>query len=133
MPNQRARALRRNSTEAERRLWLVLRDRRLRAFKIRRQRPIGPFVVDFVCLEHRSVIEADGGQHIENPADETRTEWLEREGWRVIRFWNNDILKNPDGALEAILNELQPSPTQPCGPGSPSPDERERDLPTEHR
>ena len=133
MPNRTARKLRKNQTDAERRLWFVLRDRRLVGYKIRRQRPIGPYIVDFACVEHRVVIEVDGSQHAENAADEMRTKWLEHQGWRVLRFWNNDISNNRDSVLEAILDALKPSPTQPCGLGPPSPAERERENLLEQR
>jgi len=96
-----------NATDAERRLWAALRDRRLQSYKFRRQHPIGRFVVDFACTKHRLVIEADGGQHNESTADIRRTAWLESEGWRVMRFWNNDILANTEGVLSTILQALQ--------------------------
>ena len=99
--------LRLNATDAERRLWAALRDRRLQSYKFRRQHPIGRFVVDFACTKHRLVIEADGGQHNESTADIRRTAWLESQGWRVIRFWNNDILVNTEGVLSTILRALQ--------------------------
>jgi very-short-patch-repair endonuclease len=126
VPNRTARKLRKNSTDAERRLWFVLRDRRLLGYKIRRQRPIGPYIVDFVCIEHRLVIEVDGSQHTGSTADAIRTRWLELRGWKVLRFWNNDVSNNRERVLDAILNVLKPSPTQPCGLGPPSPVERER-------
>jgi very-short-patch-repair endonuclease len=106
MPNVRARQLRSDMTEAERRLWSLLRDRRLTGYKFRRQRPLGPFIVDFVCMEHRLVIEVDGGQHADNEADTRRTAWLEAEGWHVIRFWNNEVLSNSDGVAERVLRVL---------------------------
>lgn len=106
MPNERARRLRRDATDAERRLWAALRDRRLRDYRFRRQHPVGNFIVDFVCTRHRLIVEADGGQHAENEADRRRTAWLEGEGWRVLRFWNNDILANTEGVIQAILREL---------------------------
>src|SRR5580658_10573018 len=90
-------ALRQNATDAERRLWAVLRHRQLQGYKFRRQRPIGRFIVDFACTKHHLVIEADGGQHSDNAADDERTAWLESQGWRVLRFWNNDILSNIEG------------------------------------
>jgi very-short-patch-repair endonuclease len=93
-------------TDAERRLWSALRGRRLQNYKFRRQHPPGPFVVDFACIEHRVAIEADGGQHAGNAADARRTAWLEQQGWRVLRFWNNDVLTNVDGVQEAILRAL---------------------------
>ncbi len=102
-----ARALRQTPTDAEIRLWAVLRSRRLADFKFRRQHPIGPFVADFVCLRHHLIIEADGSQHAESDDDVRRTKWLERRGWRVLRFWNNDVLANTNGVMEAILAALQ--------------------------
>ncbi len=106
MPSHRARELRQNSTDAERRLWSALRDRRLRGYRFRRQHPTGNFIVDFACTRHRLIVEADGGQHADNEADARRTAWLEAEGWRVMRFWNNDILGNTEGVILAILGEL---------------------------
>jgi very-short-patch-repair endonuclease len=94
-------------TDAERRLWACLRGRRLEAYKFRRQHQLGRFIVDFACIEYRLVIEADGGQHSENEADERRTAWLEREGWQVLRFWNNEILTNSEGVQEMILEALR--------------------------
>jgi very-short-patch-repair endonuclease len=107
MPNQRARRLRQSSTDAERRMWSALRDRRLTRHKFRRQHPVGDFILDFACTEFRLVIELDGGQHADDPADIRRTAWLEGQGWKVIRFWNNDILTNTDGVLQAILRALR--------------------------
>ena len=98
--------LRANMTDAERRLWAALRGRRLRGFKFRRQHRLGPFIADFVCIEHRLVIEADGGQHADNAADDRRTAWLQARGWRVLRFWNNDVLTNTEGVQESILQAL---------------------------
>jgi very-short-patch-repair endonuclease len=106
IPSERARELRRDSTDAERRLWSALRDRGLRGYRFRRQHPIGHYIVDFACTQHRLIVEADGGQHADNEADRRRTASLEGEGWRVIRFWNNDALANTDGVVEAILLEL---------------------------
>jgi very-short-patch-repair endonuclease len=102
----RARRLRVMMTDAERRLWSALRSRRLQGFKFRRQHPLGNYILDFACIEHRLVIEADGGQHADNKADAHRTAWLESQGWRVIRFWNNDILANTEGVLDTILRFL---------------------------
>jgi very-short-patch-repair endonuclease len=107
MPNQRARRLRQSSTDAERRMWSALRDRRLTRYKFRRQHPVGDFILDFACTEFRLVIELDGGQHADDPADIRRTAWLEGQGWKVIRFWNNDIVTNTDGVLQAILRTLR--------------------------
>jgi very-short-patch-repair endonuclease len=107
MRNQRARQLRRDSTDAERRMWSALRDRRLAKYKFRRQHRIGPFIVDFACTRHALVIELDGGQHAESTADALRTAWLKGHGWTVIRFWNNEMLDNTRGVIEAVLRALQ--------------------------
>jgi len=107
MPNQTARRLRRDLTDAELRLWLLLRDRRLAGYRFRRQHPVGDFIVDFACTKHHLVVEADGGQHADSEADARRTKILEEEGWRVIRFWNNDVLANTEGVVETILRVLQ--------------------------
>jgi very-short-patch-repair endonuclease len=107
MANERARKMRQFSTDAERRMWSALRDRRLERFKFRRQHPIGEFIVDFTCTEHRVVIELDGGQHADNTVDAPRTAWLEKQGWRVIRFWNNEVLDNTSGVIEAIVRALE--------------------------
>ncbi len=101
MPRQ-ATELRRNTTDAERRLWAALRGRRLEGYKFRRQHPIGRFIVDFACTKHHLVIEADGGQHDESSSDARRTAWLESRGWRVLRFWDNDVLANTDGVVSTI-------------------------------
>jgi very-short-patch-repair endonuclease len=93
-------------TDAERRLWSLLRGRRLSGYKFRRQYPLGPFIADFASIEHRLVIEADGGQHNESDRDARRTAWLEKLGWRVLRFWNNDILQNPEGVADVIVDAL---------------------------
>ena len=126
MPNNLARTLRTNMTDAEKRLWAVLRGRRLRGYKFRRQRPVGRYILDFVCIEYDLAVEADGGQHADNAKDEARTAWLEKAGWRVIRFWNSDILSNPEGVQETILQTLEtlseaPSPSRPEGRAPPSP------------
>ena len=106
IPSERARELRRDATDAERRLWSALRDRRLRGYRFRRQHPIGDYIVDFACTRRLLIVAADGGQHADKESDRRRTAWLESEGWRVLRFWNNDALANTDGVVEAILQEL---------------------------
>ena len=106
----RARQLRVEATDAEARLWVHLRNRSLGGFKFRRQFPVGPYVADFVCIERKLIVELDGGQHADNPADERRTRFLELRGYRVIRFWNPDVLSNTDGVLEMILLELEKAP-----------------------
>ena len=104
---QRARNLRKNSTDAESALWNLLRDRRLSGHKFRRQIPVGKHIVDFVCYQTRLVIELDGGQHQEQKQyDDARTAWLESEGFAVLRFWNNDVLTNPNGVLDKIVSVL---------------------------
>ena len=106
MPNETARRLRRQPTDAERRLWTILRDRRLAGYRFRRQHPIGDYIADFACTKHHLVVEADGGQHADSEADARRTAFLRGEGWEVIRFWNNDILSNTEGVIAEILREL---------------------------
>ncbi len=101
--------LRQNPTEAETRLWSRLRNRSLANHKFRRQVPIGPYIVDFLCTEHRLIVEADGSQHGED-VDAPRTAFLEAQGYRVIRFWNNDILARTDSVLEAILAAIESRP-----------------------
>ena len=104
---EKARALRNNMTEAEKCLWFRIRCKQLSGYKFRRQQPIGPFIVDFVCLSKRLIIELDGGQHArQTEDDEHRTQWLEQQGFRVMRFWNNDIRDNIDGVLMNILSVL---------------------------
>ena len=110
--NQRARNLRMNATDAERRLWSALRDRRLAGYKFRRQYPLNGAVIDFACLSHRLAVEADGGQHDES-VDAPRTARIERSGWRVLRFWNNDILANTEGVVLSIIAALE---SEPCPP-----------------
>ncbi|HEY0113539.1 MAG TPA: endonuclease domain-containing protein [Allosphingosinicella sp.] len=103
-----ARKLRRASTDAETHLWHHLRGRRLHGYKFRRQHPIGPHVVaDFACEEARLIIELDGGQHSESPADAVRTATIEATGYHVLRFWNHDVLQNTDGVLEVIAQSLR--------------------------
>ncbi|MGE5367545.1 MAG: endonuclease domain-containing protein [Betaproteobacteria bacterium] len=102
----RARSLRRDMTEAEKRLWYWLRAHRFRGVAFRRQTPIGQYIVDFVSDECRLVIEIDGGRHNENKADALRDQWLYSKGYRVLRFWNSEILKNRDGVLERISDAI---------------------------
>ena len=100
----RARKLRREQTNAEGKLWYLLRNRRLAGYKFKRQFPIGPFIADFACAELKLIIEADGGQHADQKTyDARRTHWLESEGWRVLRFWNNEVLENIEGVTETVL------------------------------
>ena len=104
-----ARRLRVNATEAETTLWRHLRELETKGTHFRRQVPIGPYVADFACMAARLVIEVDGSQHgeHENKArDDERTRWLEAEGYRVVRFWNNDLVQNPEGVLDVIYGAL---------------------------
>jgi very-short-patch-repair endonuclease len=103
-----ARDLRNDPTEAERLLWQHLRLRQLGGHKFRRQQPLGNYVVDFVCLEKRLVIEVDGGQHNAQIAnDKQRAAWIEAQGFRVLRFWNHEIMQNIEAVKEAIWRALQ--------------------------
>jgi very-short-patch-repair endonuclease len=108
-----ARRLRRNATDAELALWRRLRSRSLGGCKFVRQDPIGPYTVDFVCREARLVIEVDGGQHADNPRDAVRDQWLTSHNYRVLRFWNNDVLSNIAGVLETIGAVLAEGPPHP--------------------
>ena len=113
MPDRRtatAKALRRHMTDAEQRLWRHLRAHRLEGAKFKRQQPLGPYVVDFVCFESRLVIEVDGGQHQDSEADASRDAWLREQGFRILRFWNNDVLANLPAVLETIAGHTAPSP-----------------------
>ena len=118
-----SRKLRSRMTDAERKLWFALRDRRLGAFKFRRQVPIGRYVADFLCFEFRVVVEVDGGQHAESARDARRDRWFSENGFRIIRFWNNDVLSNLDGVLAVLVTELNgtPHPTSRSRSTSPSP------------
>jgi very-short-patch-repair endonuclease len=102
----RARRLRRDATDAEHKLWYRLRSRGIDGCKFVRQEPIGPYIVDFICRERRLVIEVDGGQHATDPRDALRDRWLNAHGYRVLRFWNNEVLGNIDGVLEVIASAL---------------------------
>ncbi len=103
---QRARKLRRDSTEVEKKLWSALR-RKLPVYKWRRQMPLGPYIADFACFAEKVIIEIDGGQHASAKLyDDRRTRFIEAQGYRVLRFWNNDVMSNADGVLETIANSL---------------------------
>ncbi|HEY1931803.1 MAG TPA: DUF559 domain-containing protein [Acetobacteraceae bacterium] len=111
MQTIRARQLRRDMTDAECRLWLLLRNRRLAGCKFRRQHPIGPYIADFACLARRLIVEADGRQHggLRLASDRHRDAWLQEEGWRVVRFTNEDILRHQADVLEEILRIIETS------------------------
>ena len=117
-PTRLARHLRRNMTDVERHLWRRLRDRQVKGFKFRRQHPFREYVLDFVCLEAKVVIELDGSQHFDTQShDAVRTSQLEAAGFQVLRFWNNEVLSNIEGVLEivwrALPEEIRPPPSRP--------------------
>lgn len=106
---QFARFLRRNMTDAEQLLWRHLRSQRLAAGRFRRQHPLGPYIVDFVHLGARLVIELDGGQHADSHRDRIRDAWLHEQGFRVLRFWNDDVLLRTEDVLSAIWHAVADS------------------------
>ena len=124
----RARRLRLSSTNAELRLWNRLRSRSIEGRKFVRQEPIGPYVVDFVCREARSIVEVDGGQHSDSKKDRIRDQWLTEHNYRVMRFWNHEVLGNTAGVLEVIADavraESPPHPTAFGGRPLPASGER---------
>jgi len=108
MADTKARALRKNPTDAERKLWANLRLRQVHGHKFRRQRPIGPYIVDFVCLEERLVIEVDGSQHMEQSShDVRRDEHLKSLGFMVLHFWDNQVLNETDAVMALIEQALE--------------------------
>ena len=118
MSRERARQLRKDMTEAERALWAKLRRRQVLGHKFRRQQPLGDYVVDFVCLDKKLVVELDGGQHaVRHDYDAQRTRWLEDQGFQVVRFWNHQVLCELDAVLQAVAVALGP-PTRPACGGS---------------
>jgi very-short-patch-repair endonuclease len=119
-PTKRARQLRNNATDAERKLWSHLSHRQLGGHKFSRQRPIGPFICDFLCRERGLVIEVGGGQHSESNADLPRTTFLWSEGLTILRFWNDEVLTNMDGVLTTILASLERLPAW-TGRSNPQP------------
>ncbi len=110
LATSRARSMRREMTDAERKLWFLLRSRRLGGAKFRRQAPVGPFIADFVCLSHKLIVEADGGQHFASDIDTRRDRWLAQEGYVIARYANCDILANPDGVLTDLAAKLSIPP-----------------------
>jgi len=111
MANEKARALRGNQTDAEQALWQRLRNKQLDGFRFRRQVPVGHYIADFVCHGERVIVEVDGGQHVEQKQyDAARTAFLEAEGYRVRRFWNNDVFGNIEGVLERVRETLLEAP-----------------------
>ncbi|MBI3919671.1 MAG: endonuclease domain-containing protein [Betaproteobacteria bacterium] len=109
------RRLRKNMTDAEQRLWRSLQRKQMDGFKFRRQHPFGDYIIDFVCLTAMLAVEVDGGQHGERKLeDAARTECLERAGFRVLRFWNNEVLRDTEAVTEAIWSALRtPPPSRP--------------------
>jgi very-short-patch-repair endonuclease len=101
-----AKKLRRDATDAETKMWWLLRDRRLAAFKFRRQTPVEGYILDFVCFERKIVTEIDGSQHFESSQDRERDATLTRDGFRVLRYWNNDVLQRSESVLEEILSHF---------------------------
>jgi very-short-patch-repair endonuclease len=118
----RARAMRSTPTDAERRLWSILRAGRLEGLRWRRQEIIDDlYIADFICFEHRLIVEADGGQHAENAYDTDRDAYLTAQGFRILRFWNNDVLENSQGVAEAILDAIDSSGAQTRADPTPQP------------
>src|SRR5579872_611501 len=106
-----ARRLRRSQSDAEYALWFQLRRRRFLGLKFRRQHPMGPYIVDFCCVDKKLIVEVDGSQHLENADyDAQRTTFLKRDGYRVIRFWNHEALTEMDGVLEKLAQFLAAAP-----------------------
>lgn len=102
--------LRKNLTPAERKLWSRIRNDQL-GVTFRRQHAVGNFIPDFVCIERKLILELDGSQHLEQKEyDDERTRFLEAEGYKVIRFWNNDVMKNMDGVILAIIHAMEDKP-----------------------
>jgi very-short-patch-repair endonuclease len=127
-----ARQLRSRMTDAERKLRFALKDRRFDAFKFRRQVPVGPDIADFLCFESRLIVEVDGGQHAESARDVERDAWLAQNAFRVVRFWNNDVLQNLEGVLTSLAAELNatphPSSSLRSTPPSPARGEGKKDA-----
>ena len=105
---ERAKALRKNRTDAENRIWNCLRNRRLNGHKFVREQVIGNYIADFVCREKKLIIEIDGSQHMDAVEyDNQRTQYLEKNGYNVLRFWNNEVFDNTNGVMESILNAIE--------------------------
>lgn len=121
-----SRKLRSEMTDAESCLWRRLRSRQIYGLKFRRQHPVGKYILDFACIEARLAIEVDGGQHNEMQInDDQRTALLEVQGWKVLRFWNNEVLQNIEGVLTEVLNALTIDESNVTPPSYPSPCEGE--------
>jgi very-short-patch-repair endonuclease len=107
-----ARSLRTHQTDAEQKLWQQLRANRFMGLKFKRQKPMGPYIADFVCLECRLIVEVDGSQHLLSLSDQARDAWFVGQGYRVLRFWNNQVLQEMDGVLESIRQVVISPPPQ---------------------
>ena len=119
---QRARAMRTNPTDAERKIWYLVRHQRMGELRWRRQEIIDDlYIVDFICYERRIIIEADGSQHSDNKQDEARDAYLQREGFEVLRFWNRYILTNIKGVADTILHAIGIMGAQACADPTPQP------------
>ena len=105
-----AKTLRSNMTDAERKIWSGLRGHRLQGYKFKRQQPIDAYIADFVCFGARLIVEVDGGQHLENARDEKRDAWFQANGFRVLRFWNNQVLQETEAVLETIYQAVKATP-----------------------
>jgi very-short-patch-repair endonuclease len=115
-----AKTLRTNQTDAEQRIWYHLRAHRFMGFKFKRQKPLGHYIVDFVCVERRLIVEIDGGQHAEQAEyDQHRDAWLRSQGYTVLRFWNHEVMQQLEGVLEQIrlTITLSPDPSPTSGRG----------------
>jgi very-short-patch-repair endonuclease len=118
---ERARYMRANPTDAERRLWSILRNKRLAGLRWKRQQVIDDlYIVDFICFEHRLIVEADGSQHADNRADERRDAYLKSQGFQVMRFWNSDVLARTGNVGETIFAAVESFAAQTRGAPSPS-------------
>ena len=108
IPTIRARQLRQNSTDAEKHVWYLLRGKRLNGYKFKRQVPVGQYIVDFICMQEKLIIELDGGQHTHAEIyDQNRTRFLNSKGYRVLRYWNHDVFKETETIVSAILEALE--------------------------
>ena len=120
---ERAKTMRSEQTDAEQRLWYQLRGHRFLNMKFKRQKPIGRYIVDFICHECNLIVEVDGSQHQENAIYvQGRDKWLQQQGYTVLRFWNNDVMQQMESVLEAIRiavqpHTLSPNPSPACGRG----------------
>jgi len=113
-----SRTLRKSSTDTENYLWRHLKNKQIEGFKFRRQQPIGKYIVDFINFKRKVVIEVDGGQHIiYKEKDKIRDNWLKKEGYRLLRFWDNEVLNNIEGVLEVIREELLTPHSDPLPQG----------------